>query len=161
MEKIIFKGIRKDNKEWVEGYLLQKNCPERYYIGKYSSSQVSRECKDEILSVYKEIDYKTICRYTGLNDSNYNHMFEHDVFRFQGEDNEIEIFFRDGSYGYYAVSIIEHTPCRHTYFIPFAQLSDIESALRSLTIIGNIYDPGRELTGCPLPREKKNEGQNT
>lgn len=72
MREILFKAKRKDNGEWVEGFLWKK---------KYNSNKIFISCfpdKDDNEEAYV-VDSATICQYTGLTDKNGNRIWENDV----------------------------------------------------------------------------------
>lgn len=60
--EILFKAKRKDNGEWVEGYVVA------YPSGKVEIHKISKELPDILLKC--EIAPSTLCQYTGLTDKN-------------------------------------------------------------------------------------------
>lgn len=72
MREILFKGKRKDNGKWVEGYYVKKYD----FLGKrhlilYVDNYVRWECV--------EIDPGTLCQFTGRCDKNENKIWENDI----------------------------------------------------------------------------------
>lgn len=69
--EILFKAKRKDNGEWVEGYVVA------YPSGKVEIHKISKELPDILLKC--EIAPSTLCQYTGLTDKNDKKIWENDI----------------------------------------------------------------------------------
>lgn len=127
MREILFKAKRKDNGEWVEGYLMDEdyiNIPFNELGGRF----------DEPI----EIEPDTLCQFTGLTDKNGEKIWENDIVKCKKYiggnfvDYCIEVGYVEMKHGAFGLHRIK----QDAYYRPFKDwLEDYE-----YEIIGNIFD---------------------
>lgn len=76
-DRYLFKAKRKDNVEWVEGYLY----------GIWEKRYILWGMTNDIPNMI-EVDPSTICQCTGLKDKNGNLIWENDIILFQRDNDD-------------------------------------------------------------------------
>ena len=103
MRENLFKGIRRDSGEWIEGQLLYFKAS----VGTEEFALISESCEwdtsNEWFNLCKraKVIPSTIGQYTGVNDINANKIFEHDIVRKYVNGKELigVVEFSDGAFG--------------------------------------------------------------
>lgn len=138
MREILFRGKRKDNGEWVEGFYSQFH--NRPAIDEPNSHQIF-ELIDEGVKIFgtsiggfwRIVDPETIGQYTGLTDKNDTKIFEGDIVKkvFNGNELTGKVGYLDGSFGVRLADGSGHLICLFT----------------QCEVIGNIHDNPELLKG--------------
>ena len=120
MRKILFRGKRKDNGEWVEGNVAYYcNYPDAVFITK----RYIYPTKTYIVAP------ETVGQFTGFTDKSGTKIFEGDIVRYGDTIHEVVFEQRNGT-AYFGLVYSESET------LPFGHYQD----LRQIEVIGNIYD---------------------
>lgn len=167
--KILFRGKRTDNGEWVYGsfvHLFEKN----------PFSRVANMSSDmyfivEINGKIQEVDKETVSQYTGLNDKNGQKIWENDIVRFHGNDKDLVkiVFGEFVAIETKTLQAIDKVVGWHYEVLPTDELSKIEPfnypmpineyyvEVLDAEVIGNIFDNKEilEAGGISVTEEKE------
>lgn len=154
MRDILFKAMRVDNDEWVEGYYAE--CNGKTFIGIDISIGI-----DDIFEVFctslirwLEVDPETICRFTGRCDKNGKKIWENDVLMCHGNSEDLAkvVFGEFGVRDIETGSIIDKVTGWHYEIIPTDAISRCEPFCWSMPlteyyidrcemeVVSNIFD---------------------
>lgn len=138
MREILFRGKRKDNGEWVEGfYGINTICCEQ---STYLSAVISKMPQGIYDCESWEVEPNTVGQFTGLNDKSGTKIFEGDIVRYGDTIHEVVFEQRNGT-AYFGLVYSEAET------LPFGHYQD----LRQIEVIGNIYDTPEHLKGAMKP----------
>jgi uncharacterized phage protein (TIGR01671 family) len=146
MREILFRGKRKDNGEWVQGFYAIQSNHACFQSGlKYVSFILKDEFMDWGLGGIAEYEVipETVGQYTGLHDKNGNKIFEGDIISATaldtGEEQRTVVcfgnFIDENNDDEYIGFFIEFDGIKTT----ITQLS-MEECKNRIEVIGNIYD---------------------
>ena len=139
MREILFKGKKKDNDEWIEGYLLDGGMPgeKRIFIGKLVIGKWTVTADE-----FDEVDPDTICEYTGLTDKNGKKIWENDILMCHGNPKDlVKVLF--GEFGVRNIetgSIVDKVVGWHYEIIPTDTISRCEPFCYSMPLTKDYID---------------------
>ena len=132
MRKILFRGKRKNNGAWIEGF---------YYEDIAGNSVILSRPRDFGYADAIDADPATVGQYTGLKDKNGKRIFEGDILRWTGEDGEtgkVIVIFAGGSFLLKCVEVLD---------APTDPFDEFDRGGQTLEVIGNIHDNPELLEG--------------
>ena len=138
MREILFRGKRKDNGEWIEGYYC--NCVKAVGMETIPSIQ---QTNDNSL-YFREVIPETVGQYTGLTDKNGKKIFEGDIVVVRYNSGEIcsigDVQFDCGVFGAEWTTHKENK----TMVGAWGQLHNLrrfdDDIIKSIEVIGNKWD---------------------
>ena len=140
MRQVLFRGKRIDNGEWVYGFYVMYSksiaYPYSYTNGEHTVVTVPHNFK-------YEIDFETICQYTGLTDKNGKKIFEGDILKLTDKANcgycivYVEFGNPNGKYDWGFQFVKVHGDNLNTDILLWV---DMEEAGAYAEVIGNIFD---------------------
>lgn len=135
MDDIKFKAKRKDNQEWVEGYLvITKNCA--YILPNVSDFTYGDNGNRCRIGCWIEVDSKTICRYIGRKDKSDKEIFEHDIVKTKYGRLCVVTWFSSPCYCGWDLNFL---PCKDNHLFKAADKYDLWLP-DNLEVVGNIHD---------------------
>lgn len=138
MREILFRGKRKSDGEWIDGYYVQTNdfLDVRKLNLIFEANSVNYP-HSEIVGTH-EVDSETIGQYTGLTDKNGVKIFEGDIVWFDGGWEE---------YGGNTFEVVFTNGCFYLGRNPDTVCFLLKAYIEWAEVIGNIYDNPELLGG--------------
>ena len=137
MREILFKGKKKDDGEWIEGYLFDDGMlgEKRMFIGKLVIAPYEGPIRGKwtvIANGFDEVDPDTICQFTGLCDKNGKRIWENDVVWLvcDGEEHIYQIVWDNSELDFKAAKGEENYGTSYEYLL----------CCDEIKVIGNIFD---------------------
>lgn len=134
MREILFRGKRKDDGEWVEGYFLETNSPEyRCFIVTTCSVDCDLNFIDILDINMYEVIPETVGQYTGLPDKNGKKIFEGDIVKSESSQLLGKVVFAKSCDGYDGIAgfMVDDI---------YDGLQNYDGFWHLVEIIGNIHD---------------------
>lgn len=145
MKEILFRAKRLEDGKWVEGFYYKINETTYAFADDYEKNPVPTHhyilfermtdwgLPNQMYQV--EVDGKTVCQYTGLNDKNGKKIFENDI---------LKISYTDGQENYTEITEVNFEE-KSASFSPWNWEYDCDGCdlychIEEIEIIGNIFD---------------------
>lgn len=147
--KILFKAKRIDNGEWVEGHyfcMIHNDGRHDHHFIIPLGTDLSLGTPIEKIQV--EVDYKTVCEYTGLLDKNGKKVFEGDIVK-----HHFEEIFGPIKYGLYQNCFDTKYAEHYGFYVDWKSERNLRKDLGywvhlvDTEIVGNIFDNPEFLKG--------------
>lgn len=145
MREILFRGKRRDNGEWVEGYLIQKGgetliARYPYCTGELHETSWLEFCFGGFIEVIPE----TVGQYTGLTDRNGEKTFEGDILKFREWDGGemCWIGYVHFEHCQFIISGGAYKECPSYFHLALSKFPS-----KNIEVIGNIHDNPELLGG--------------
>ena len=153
---ILFKGKRKDNGEWVKGFVFEFKS--KIYISEMTQTFITVCYTEESVADFNmrayEIDPATLCQYTGLTDKNGKEIWENDILIGHGNDRDLSkiVFGEFNVIDVETLGVVDRVIGWHTEVIetdalskcePFClpmPLTDYYIERSEFEVLGNIFD---------------------
>lgn len=140
--KILFRGKRVDNGEWVIGGLIDAK-GKAYIIVSVETECLDGENTDLYATEWYEVLPDTICQYTGLTDKNGKKIWENDIFKCYLLNKYASI-----KYGTYQIGFDSRLIINVGFYADWSEDSSLKLRkdlgywvnVEEIEIIGNIFD---------------------
>lgn len=140
-----FKAKRLDNGRWVEGYYYSLYAPNRKKeCNRIMTGSAEYHVDTDFLPSEHDVNPKTVCQSSEMNDVNGKPIFENDIIEIEGKEEKHVVVFYEGSFCYATKEQFKQIRKGiHPYLNDYTKLPQLvdHTGIRGICkVVGNIFD---------------------